>query len=413
MQANLMRIFKKTAYFLIFCLLMLPVSLQAAGSFRYLGVSAGLGSRKVYQIEKDPSGYLWLFTQTGMERYDGSSFRRYTLQNTSSLSENISTGASLTQDKDGVVWLSLPNGSVYRYDSGMDCFDEVFHLHLDSLVTLRDVKPLNVSEVIVATSIGLYLRSGEKTTLLGMEGIMVNSISESSDGSLWLASNEGLWRCSSTGGNPVKIQQVGNLPIIKVLESDGKIFLGTFDQGVWVWDMGGQTISRVMQLPKISARTICPSFDGNVLIGMDGAGIFIMEPKSLTVVGQYLSNEDEPGSLSDNTVTDIAVDGDNYIWVATSTNGVSYLVPDRYSPSWLKHSQSGDQSLDNDHINVIYQDRDGDLWFGTNRGVNLLHDGQWKHFLSLIPVYEVSVQVHLIGIKRKMRFLHQSRFLSG
>jgi hypothetical protein len=35
---------------------------------------------------------------------------------------------------------------------------------------------------------------------------------------------------------------------------------------------------------------------------------------------------------------------------------------------------------------------------------------QWKHFFQLIPAYEANCPDSPLGIKRKMRFLHQSVF---
>ena len=363
-------------------LFLLPLITRAEGNFRYLGVDQGLGSRKVYQIEKDSSGFLWMFTQAGMERYDGSSFRRYSLSGNSSLNENNSSGADLTVDEEGVVWISLPSGQVYRYNSEMDRFDIVFSLFQDSRSSVKCILPFNQSDVMVATSEGLFRWSGATVTQVGLEGVNMNHIVRSSDGMLWLSTDEGVWHCSSTGDDLMKVQSIGDLPVLEVFDCGEKLFLGTFNMGVWVWDKNSYELRRLSSLPTIAVRVICASSDGNILVGMDGAGVFIIDPVSLSIVGRYIPADDIPGSLLDNTVTDITVDGDDYVWVATSTRGVSYLVPDMYSPLWMTHAPSGDNSIDDDNVNVIYQDRDGDFWFGTNRGVNLLHDGQWRHFLS-------------------------------
>ena len=50
----------------------------------------------------------------------------------------------------------------------------------------------------------------------------------------------------------------------------------------------------------------------------------------------------------------------------------------------MKHEQNNVNSLKSDHINVIFQDSEGDCWYGTNNGVSLYRNKQrqWKHFLD-------------------------------
>ena len=57
-----------------FLLLWVFVFLSAdlfAGSFRTLGIKEGLGSRQVFQINKDSAGFVWVYTHVGIDRYDG------------------------------------------------------------------------------------------------------------------------------------------------------------------------------------------------------------------------------------------------------------------------------------------------------------------------------------------------------
>ena len=51
-----------------------------AGSFRTLGIKEGLGSRQVFQIDKDSSGFVWVYTHVGIDRYDGNEIKHYKLE---------------------------------------------------------------------------------------------------------------------------------------------------------------------------------------------------------------------------------------------------------------------------------------------------------------------------------------------
>ena len=48
--------------------------------FEYIGMEQGLSSRRVLSIEQDAQGYMWILTHKGVDRYDGSRFTHYKLQ---------------------------------------------------------------------------------------------------------------------------------------------------------------------------------------------------------------------------------------------------------------------------------------------------------------------------------------------
>ena len=54
------------------------------------------------------------------------------------------------------------------------------------------------------------------------------------------------------------------------------------------------------------------------------------------------------------------------------------------SYKWIKHSIGNKQSLINDQVNAIIEDREGDLWFATNNGISFFNSktGQWRSVLS-------------------------------
>ena len=43
--------------------------------YRLLGIQDGLPNQKVHAIDQDRDGFLWIGTNDGLARYDGSSFK--------------------------------------------------------------------------------------------------------------------------------------------------------------------------------------------------------------------------------------------------------------------------------------------------------------------------------------------------
>ena len=72
------------------------------------------------------------------------------------------------------------------------------------------------------------------------------------------------------------------------------------------------------------------------------------------------------------------------IWLANYPIGIT-IKNNRYtSYKRIKHSIGNKQSLINDLVNAIIEDREGDFWFATNNGISFFNSktGQWRSVLS-------------------------------
>ena len=51
----------------------------SGGGIRHITMRDGLSSRQVYELEGDGDGFVWMYTNSGLERYDGYRFKHYQL----------------------------------------------------------------------------------------------------------------------------------------------------------------------------------------------------------------------------------------------------------------------------------------------------------------------------------------------
>jgi two-component sensor histidine kinase/streptogramin lyase len=81
---------------------------QHPSQYTLLTAEDGLSNNSVQCIIQDKTGIVWMGTNGGLNRYDGSSFFQYSVLSQPSLSNNVVT--ALMQGNDGHMWVGTENG---------------------------------------------------------------------------------------------------------------------------------------------------------------------------------------------------------------------------------------------------------------------------------------------------------------
>lgn len=136
-------------------LLFLPFLLAVHGlaqqpSFINFNMDNGLASNEVYEILEDKKGNMWLATDKGISKYNGSEFKRYTIKE--GLPDNTILG--FAEDYRGRIWFRSLNGllSYYEADSihlvlpSMP-FGHIISMYVDPKDTLWVATPTNQYKV--------------------------------------------------------------------------------------------------------------------------------------------------------------------------------------------------------------------------------------------------------------------------
>ncbi|TAL03788.1 MAG: hypothetical protein EPO07_05770 [Verrucomicrobia bacterium] len=156
---------------------------------------------------------------------------------------------------------------------------------------------------------------------------------------------------------------------------------------LWVGTAGGGlnlVRPRFFTMPPESkgwvAQSVCENAEGGVWIGFDGGGVTYWKGNFTRDFGsraQLAQSVTAAGGLANASVRAVFVDREQRVWVGTSGGqpaaGVYRLQNDRFSlvagPTEL---QTG--------VGAITQDRAGNLWFGTQRGLVRWNGSDWKVF---------------------------------
>ncbi len=121
-------------------------------------------------------------------------------------------------------------------------------------------------------------------------------------------------------------------------------------------------------------RSLFAAEDGRLWIGTFSNGLSAYDPKTETFV-RYAHDPGRPGSLSHNRVEGIAADRAGRLWVATY-EGLDRLDPRSGRIEHFRHDARDSASLAADRVRAVLVDRSGRVWVGSQDGLQELRAGE-------------------------------------
>jgi len=270
----------------------------------------GLPQNTAAAITQSSDGYLWIGTQAGLARFDGSNFEILNKQNRPGLADPEVRG--LLARADGSVW--------------------------------------------IATGGGLCRRDIGKITAVGAPKALQSSVwvlFEDSGGQLYAGGNTGLypWR------NGRFLARISGLP-------DPRVTAMAEDRSGRVWVATQKGVCE-LRGPKCFTDTVpaaLRTFQAYVLTADPGGGLW------LGGAGQVLRWRDSEllalgpaDGLPDTRVSGLVSD-ERGLWIATGGGGIVRYARGRLAKLTTK------EGLSSDLVDCLYRDRNGTLWAGTHAG---------------------------------------------
>lgn len=313
--------------------------------FEHLTMRDGLSQSTVMSILQDSQGFLWLATESGLDRYDGYSIREYRRERGNEHGLVNDYVWKIAEDARGDLWLATYGGGVARWDRRNDRFQRFRH------------DPTNPDS----------LASDAVRTLL-IDGA----------GRVWAANERhGLdvldprtGRAKHYRNHPANPRSLISDAVF-ALYSDraGRLWVGT-DSGLSRYDAStddfANDVARAGTLDGARVRAILEDHTGMLWIGTFDSGLRRLDPQTGQVTA-FRHDADNARSLSNDRVRAIMQDDAQRLWIATS-DGLNLF--DYASQSFVRYGPDADNphSLRDDDVMSLYQDRGGVLWVGTRAG---------------------------------------------
>ncbi len=356
--------------------------------FRHLTLQDGLSQSTINDIYQDETGYIWLATLDGINRYDGKEFKSFKseIDNPNSMSSGYVN--SLDADTSGFLWASTNHGvsrlnlkthDVRRYlrdsdDPNSLSNNTTTHLIVDSQETLW-----------VTTVNGLNRYVAEQDHFEHFESdINLSYIFEDHTGTLWVGTGgEGLMQFDRKKQELVSYHNfsgtassLSNDSINEITEDDkGNLWIGTTNglkrispdrEEIRTFTSGSGTRGT---LSDNDVQSLFQDSKGRMWVGTEnGLNLYDYASDRFYV---YQHDSSDPQSLIGNRISSINEDNQNILWVGNWTGGVNMYNFNTKGFIHYKNGQDFHNEISDGNVWSFWEDKEQNIWFVTNGGLNL------------------------------------------
>lgn len=328
----------------------------------YLVAEDVLPSNYISALTSDTKGNLWIGTSNGIVFRDEKSKEFIINDALKSLPDNKIS--ALKSDFEDVLWIGSLNGGVVRFDPETEDLKVFVHHPTDPF-------SLSINSIL--------------------------DIYEDSNHLLWFGTSLGgvdKWNRAAQEllvfrHNPYNDNSLSSSRVRSIFEDlDGTIWIGTVDGGLNKWEKGLQKFISIKHnpndsksIPENHVRAIMRDTKGRFWIGTAYSGACILNENTLKVDKLFVNNNDS-SSIAGNKIWRIIQDKSERIWFATYGGGLSLLIDDvNFKFKNFVHDENDPNSLSNNFCTTVFCDSKNRIWVGTNEGINILNPNQ-KTFTS-------------------------------
>jgi signal transduction histidine kinase/ligand-binding sensor domain-containing protein/DNA-binding response OmpR family regulator len=386
--------------FTIFCLLLFfssTYSQPAQYHFLRLNANNGLSNNEVNCIFKDELGFMWFGTRSGLNRFDGYSFKvfKHDLRDTSSIAdEEIS---QLFEGPEHTIWINTKSKlEIYNLltETFNHCSEKIMHSYGipdSSILDLKKDKKGNFW--FLTASAGLYKYDPVKKLSLrfddddGTAKNRTTGFALTENNEVWVVKSNSLIKkldaqtgriiFSTTKLQSLTAEQTFNYAIYADADNDLWIYTPGVTNGIFYYNLSGDKILHIKKgsnnksLNNEMIRNIVQDENGLIWIATDHGGVNMLNKKTFTF--SYLQNQqDDNYSLSQNSIDVLFVDNSGVVWIGTFKKGICYYYKNMIKFPLFHNQPSDAASLPFNDVNRFAEDANGNIWIGTN-GAGLLY----------------------------------------
>jgi ligand-binding sensor domain-containing protein/two-component sensor histidine kinase len=335
------------------------------GAITRFGVKEGMPSDVVFCLFPGDQNDIWACTSNGLAHLKDGGIQ--VVHVSASTTADAVRAACL--DSNGTVWAGADKPELIAVKN-----DKIERRALRAIPADAGVRALSCSRdaLWIGTTSGLVEVKGSSpqrryTERDGLADDNVLSLTDGSEGSLWIGTRSGFSRLRNGEFESFRPEEGLSQSSVSSLYEDleGSLWVGT-KQGLNQFVEGRAIPYTVNEgLPSNNAGPLLQDSNGQVWVGMLDAGLARFDGRHFFPLG---TSE----GLASNSVLSLTADAGGVVWVGTD-RGLNRLRGGRVEAVFTR--QSG---LPADLIRCLYRDREGALWVGTEVGLAVLRNGSFQ-----------------------------------
>ncbi|MBS4028265.1 MAG: histidine kinase [Ignavibacteriales bacterium] len=362
----------------------------------------------IVRMEQDKKGNLWVITSLGeLYRFDRDSGEGKFIRNPLPFPEMNSNVSEIFFDSDSNAWL-VHKDNLYKIDSEQKHFRE--YTSKDGLAGETYGRIYESADKTIWVSSLSYIDSNTFNKRLGFLNKLrhssqnfssfhgtfgITSLLQSKENIIWIGTTEGIFKFENFLFKPYFIKSgYNNFTIPALMQDDNNItWMGTETDGIFCKLDG--VVSRFPKQEGLPSERVTCLFEDNensIWVGTRGGALVRLKRKKIFT--QYYLN-----STSVNNVSSVYEDNKGSLWIGTRFEGLYEL--DKKN---VKH-YSVQNGLAGNSVRAIGEEANGNYIFGTENGLSRLVNGKFENltnisellFLQIRAIYRDKFQQIWVG----------------
>jgi len=345
------------------------VSRYDGASFKNFTMSDGLVNNAVRKIYEDRQGRLWFSTTGGLSCFEGGKFKNYTRK------EGLPHDSIewILEDEVGNFWIATRGGGLSYFDGQrFDNYGEAEGLTAKTLWALRLDRQ---GKLWIGSSEGLHSFDGKRfknyTTREGLPDNWVLSLLVDNHDKLWVGTAKGLGWFDGVRFHSVKVplENVKGIPIL-LQDRRGALWFGLYGQGLGKLEDGKFTVYQEQNgLVDDFVISLLEDREGNLWVGSQGGGVSKFS-------GERFVNYTAAQGLSRGLIHAVAQDSKGNYWFGSLSSGLCKFDGKHFTRLTM------DQGLVNNLVEDIFIDSKDRVYVATDGGLSILEAGQFQNYTT-------------------------------
>lgn len=345
----------------------------------YLNIDDGLSQGEVTGILQDNLGFMWFATRGGLNKYDGYRFKVYKHNPRVANSLPNSSIEAIFEDSRGDLWFGTKAGGLSRFVYSKEQFINFRHDPDDS-ASISEKRIVSIAEDVDGNMWFGTFNKGVNRYITQTHSFKryfpqerVTEIFVSSKGDLWIGVSGGLAKYDKRSDSFKLIKIFGDeyVGVVDIEENreKGIFYLATWGKGLLLFypDTGRavQVEGRTKSNEVISAYRILRDRSGAIWVGSWGSGLYLLNERENTLDKvEIMPSSAGAFNVDYDIVLSLFEDRTGIVWVGTDGGGICKI--DKNKPRFNKLVYSS--GLSNSHILSVLADSRNNLWLGTKGG---------------------------------------------